>query len=313
MHASLCTCPSVQVKGVNQSNGVYAALAAIMLLACLTFGVTWAACMVIGVMDTVRQRRMRKLLIRASKAQQQAAQAGGMDGQDRPMADEEDPEPLDHVASVSRRGSLDRSSVRDVLNPLQRARKMLGSGTSSRFIGQSSQNEGQQTQQSGGTSTSGLGTSGHGPSIPTATLSGLVVYSNPMQRPRRLLGAGMGISSPLAVAGGSGSPRRSVPMAGDVAGGLALGSSPDPGGQPASASGGAPGRVRMSTAALIARRLSGHGASMLAALSREPPASPEHSGYRHAGHPSSNSNADRSGHGGRAARAAAMVSQRSPR
>jgi hypothetical protein len=242
-----------QVKGVNQSNGVYAALAAIMLLACLAFGITWAACMVVGVMNTVRQRRMHKLLIRASKtpSPQQAACVGVDTVEDR-RADVEAPEPVDRSMPVSHRGKLDRdrSGVRDVLNPLQRARKMLGSGASSRFIDQSSRNESVGRQGGSGTSATGCKSG----IIPAAKVSGLVVCSNPLQRPRRLLGAGMGISSRLAVA--SATPRKSMvkpEVTGDLASSGSLGSSHhDDGGKTASDSGGT--RVRMSTAALIARR-----------------------------------------------------------
>ena len=132
---SLHPCHSLpQVKGVDQSNGVYAALAGIMLLACIAFGVTWAACMALGVADTVRQRRLRKLVAQANKAQLEQAAIEGRD-----VADDDDLEVLDRT--VSRRGTVDHpgaaGGVRDVLNPLQRARKMLGSGTSSRYLGQS--------------------------------------------------------------------------------------------------------------------------------------------------------------------------------
>jgi hypothetical protein len=261
------------VKGVNQSNDVYAALAGIMLLACIAFGVTWAACMVVGVMDTVRQRRMRKLLIRASKAQQQATMGGrGVEG----GADdsEQGTGPLDHVANVSHRGSetLDPFGVRDVLTP-----------------------------------------------IPASALA----FSNPMQqRMRRLLGAGVPMAAHCGPAAPSECETRGVPQAGAVAAAEDFGRDS---GQHLTRSGGSgsppgPSRVRMSTAAVVARRLggdSGSGAPRMAGTLGYALAPQAASGSARS---ASTPTVDRGkapdnlkGSGGRAARAAAMVGQRAPR
>ena len=192
-----------QVKGVNQSNSVYAALAAIMLLACLAFGVTWAACMVVGVMETVRQRRTRKLLVQATKKHQRAeggvmhveGHVGDFDGNSGGASDQPPA-----VASVST-GPRDAPRPREALTPLQRARRMLGTGASSRVLAQPAAGARAGARAgSGAGDRSSLQVPFHA-AVPGDRASGeAVVYSNPMQRARRLLGGGMGISSRLVLA-----------------------------------------------------------------------------------------------------------------
>jgi hypothetical protein len=158
--------PCDQVKGVSQSEGVFAALAAIMLLACLAFGVTWVGCMVLGVMETMRRRRIVRLVTKAHMDRRSS----------QPDSSDEDGE-AEGAALVG------DTPVRDVLNPLQRARRMLGTGVSSRFTVP------RESPSAAGQASPALG------GVP------VVLLTNPMQRARRLLGAGVGVSSRLVVAG----------------------------------------------------------------------------------------------------------------
>lgn len=50
----------VQVKGVDQSMPAYQALAYVMLLLCVGFGVAWVVCMTLGVLDTMHKRKAAK-------------------------------------------------------------------------------------------------------------------------------------------------------------------------------------------------------------------------------------------------------------
>ena len=120
-----------KVQGVSQASGVYAGLAALMLLLCLSFGVVWLGCMVTGVVKSLQRRRMAKRLVRRPLAR--SSSDGGSDAGDD--ADAADAAIKPRGASLSAASAaMGGTPMQFTENPVLRARRLLGPGASSRLL-----------------------------------------------------------------------------------------------------------------------------------------------------------------------------------
>jgi hypothetical protein len=111
-----------KVKGVSQASGVFAGLSALMLLLCVGFGVVWVSTMLVGVVHTVRRNRLTKRL------------SGPRKGSEADSDGNEGGTPTLPPGEQSREALNAPGTITFVDNPALRARRLLGSGVSSRLL-----------------------------------------------------------------------------------------------------------------------------------------------------------------------------------